>query len=142
MKNIVTTIPTVKGSITLPIKIRKKYNIDEHTPLQIIDNAFRVDQNLRTSDEHVFAMGSLAVMDGEKSGGKENVCYRERLCAEARIILKNIGGEDVMSQPSQVVHQSYDFGNIRVEITGDIFERPSTRIREMTAGEKKFLPKS
>lgn len=31
------TIPTVKGAITLPIKIRQKYDINQRTPLEIID---------------------------------------------------------------------------------------------------------
>ena len=31
------TIPTVKGAITLPVKIRKKYDITQRTPLEIVD---------------------------------------------------------------------------------------------------------
>jgi len=32
-----TTLPTVKGGVTLPAKIRKKYHIGKTTPLRITD---------------------------------------------------------------------------------------------------------
>ena len=37
MKDEFTALPTIKGGITIPPKIRKKYNIGKHTPLIIRD---------------------------------------------------------------------------------------------------------
>ncbi len=35
--SIYTTIPSVKGQVTIPAEVRKKYGIDKNTPLQMVD---------------------------------------------------------------------------------------------------------